>query len=157
MGRTTQAAGSVSARPDGGLTAVWDRHGDSAYALACALLGNEAAAAEAVRRAVDDLAASIAGLSPEQARRSLVRQVYCYAQVPAREAVGEAGLPPMIAWVSTLARLQRGSIALCAFGGLTHREAAALLDVPPGTVAALLAAGLRELGRRTAAATATCA
>ena len=38
---------------------LWDRHGGSAYSLACALLGNEAAAAEAVRLAMADLARSI--------------------------------------------------------------------------------------------------
>jgi len=58
---------------------------------------------------------------------------------------------------STRRNSQRASLALCVFGGLTHREAAALLDVPPGTVAALLTAGLRELGRLAAGGTATCA
>ena len=53
--------------------------------------------------------------------------------------------------------LQRASLALCVFGGLTHREAAALLGVPPSTVAELLTAGLRELGRLAAGRTATCA
>ncbi len=70
-------------------------------------------------------------------------------------APGAALLPPAMVWVSQLARLQRASLALCVFGGLTYREAAALLDVPPVTVADLLTAGLRELGRLAAGTAAT--
>jgi DNA-directed RNA polymerase specialized sigma24 family protein len=150
----TAAAGAVTRQE---LEDLWDRHGGSACALACALLGNEAAAAEAVRLAMADLARSIPDVSTEEARRSLVRQVYRHAQEPVFETSGAVLLPPVMAWVSRLARLQRASLALCVFGGLTHREAAALLDVPPSTVADLLTAGLRELGRLTAGATATCA
>jgi DNA-directed RNA polymerase specialized sigma24 family protein len=152
---TESAPESAVTRRD--LEELWDRHGGSAYALACALLGNEAAAAEAVRLAMADLARSIPDVSTEEARRSLVRQVYRHAQEPVFETSGAVLLPPVMAWVSRLARLQRASLALCVFGGLTHREAAALLDVPPSTVADLLTAGLRELGRLTAGATATCA
>ena len=60
-------------------------------------------------------------------------------------------------WLGQLAQLQRACLALCVFGGLTHREAADLLDVPPSTVAELLTAGLRELGRLAAGGTATSA
>ena len=147
-------AGAVTRRE---LEDLWDRHGGSAYALACALLGNEVAAAEAVRLAMADLARSIRGVSTEEARRCLVRHVYRHTQEPAGETSGAMQLPPVMVWVSQLARLQRASLALCVFGGLTHREAAALLDVPPSTVADLLTAGLRELGRLAAGATATCA
>ena len=104
-----------------------------------------------------DLARSIRGVSTEEARRCLVRQVYRHSQEPAGETSGAVLLPPVMVWVSQLARLQRASLALCVFGGLTHREAAALLDVPPSTVAGLLTAGLRELGRLAAGGTATCA
>ena len=133
---------------------LWDRHGGSAYALACALLGNEVAAAEAVRLAMADLAHSIRGVSTQEARRCLVRHVYRHTQELAGETSGAVLLPPVMVWVSQLARLQRASLALCVFGGLTHREAAALLDVPPSTVADLLTAGLRELGRLAARGTA---
>ncbi len=147
-------AGAVPGRE---LEDLWDRHGESAYALACALLGNEVAAAEAVRLAMADLARSIRGVSTEEARRALVRHVYRHTQEPAGEASGAVLLPPVIVCVSQLARLQRASLALCVFGGLTHRETAALLDVPPSTVADLLTSGLRELGRLTDGATATSA
>jgi DNA-directed RNA polymerase specialized sigma24 family protein len=136
---------------------LWDRHGGSAYALACALLGDEVAAAETVRLAMTDLARSIRGVSTEEARGCLVRHVYRHTQEPADEMPGAVLLPPVMVWVSQLARLQRASLALCVFGGLTHREAAELLDVPPSTVADLLTAGLRELGRLSVGATATCA
>ncbi len=135
---------------------LWNRHGESAYAVACALLGNEGAAAEAVRRAMTDLARSTRGGSTEESRRCLVRHVYQHARGLTGETSGMVMLPPVMVWVSQLARLQRASLALCVFGGLTYRETAALLDVPPSTVADLLTAGLREVGRLTAGATATC-
>jgi DNA-directed RNA polymerase specialized sigma24 family protein len=158
----TAQAPSLGSAPGGAVSRreledLWDRHGGSAYALACALLGNEAAAAEAVRLAMADLADSIRGVSSEEAGRCLVRNVYRHTQEHAGDTSGAVLLPPVMVWVSRLARLQRASLALCVFGGLTHREAAALLDVPPSTVAALLNAGLRELGRLAADSTATCA
>ena len=114
-------------------------------------------AAESVRLAMADLARSIRDVSTEEARRRLARHVYRHTQELAGETSGAVQLPQVMVWVSQLARLQRASLALCAFGGLTHREAAALLDVPPSTVADLLTAGLRELGRLAARGTATCA
>jgi DNA-directed RNA polymerase specialized sigma24 family protein len=150
----TAPASAISRRE---LEDLWDRHGRSAYALACGLLGNEAAAADAVSLAMLDLARSIRGGSTEEARGCLVRHVYRHTQEPADEMPGAVLLPPVMVWVSQLARLQRASLALCVFGGLTHREAAELLDVPPSTVADLLTAGLRELGRLSVGATATCA
>ena len=104
-----------------------------------------------------ELARSMRGLSTEEARRRLVRHVYRLTQEHAGDTSGAALLPPGMELVSQLARLQRASLALCVFGGLTHREAAALLDVPSSTVAALLTSGLRELGRLAADASATSA
>jgi hypothetical protein len=151
-------AGTESTFPAGAVTRgvledLWDRHGGSAYALACALLGNEVAAAAAVRLAMADLARSIRGVSPEEAQRCLVRHVYRHTQELVGQTPSTTQLPPVMVWVSQLARLQRASLALCYFGGLNHREAAALLGVPPGTVADLLNAGLRELGRLAARGT----
>ncbi len=145
MGLTPQAARRESARTGGEHEELWDGHGGAAYALACALCGNESVAAEAVGRAIADLSGSIDGVSTEEVQRRLVRQVHLHAQVVVDEVVGGVALPPVIAWVSRFARLQRASLALCVFGGLTHREAAVLLGVPPSTVADLLRAGLREL------------
>jgi hypothetical protein len=139
------------------LEEVWERHGRSAYALACALLGNEPAAAETVRRSMIALSHSTREGSIEDARLGLMHHVYRLSEQPGPVTSCAAPLPPLMVWVSQLARLQRASLALCVFGGLTHREAADLLDVPPRTVADLITAGLRELGRFTAAATPTCA
>jgi len=152
---TESAAGSAVTRPE--LEDLWYRHGEAAYAVACALVGDEAAAAEAVQLAIADLARSIRGVSTEEARRCLVRHVYQHTRELAGEPSSMVLLPPVMLCVSQLARLQRASLALCVFGGLTYRETAALLDVPPRTVADLLTAGLRELGRLTAGVTATCA
>lgn len=149
-GTESPPAGAVTRRE---LEDLWDRHVGSAYALACALLGNEGAAAAAVRLAMADLARSIRGVSPEEAQRCLVRHVYRHTQELRVETPSTTQLPPVMVWLSQLARIQRACLALCYFGGLTHREAAALLGVPPGTVADLLNAGLRELGRLAARGT----
>ncbi|MFZ2013278.1 MAG: sigma-70 region 4 domain-containing protein [Nocardioides sp.] len=100
-----------------------------------------------------DLARSMCGGSTEEARRCLVRHVYRHTQELVGQTPSTTQLPPVIVWVSKLARVQRASLALCVFGGLTYREAAVLLDVPPATVADLLNAGLRELGRLVARGT----
>lgn len=163
-GRSQLARTSWPAHPDGGpgnsvtrseLENLWDRHGGSGYALACALLGDQAAAVEAVRRAMADLTCSVRGVSTEEAGRCLARHVYRHAHEAAGGTPDAVLLPPVMVWVSQLAWLQRASLALCMFGGLTHRDAADLLDVPPSTVADLLTAGLRELGRLAADSTAT--
>jgi DNA-directed RNA polymerase specialized sigma24 family protein len=136
---------------------LWDRHGTAAYALACALLGNADAASEAVRLAMTELARSGDVLTDDEARRRLARSVHHHAAaLPSGTTVPES-LPPPMVWLSRLARLQRSSLALCVYGGLTHREASQLLDVPPAAVAELITAGLRELNRLAAAETATCA
>ena len=147
-------AGAVTRRE---LEDLWDRHGGSAYALACALLGNEDGAAEAVRLAMADVASSIRGMSTQDAPGCLVRHVYRHTQESAGETPGAVLPSPVMVWMSQLARVQRASLALCVLGGLTHREAAAVLDVPPSTVADLLTTGLRELGRLAAGGTATFA
>ena len=135
---------------------LWNRHSGSAYALACALLGSQAAAVDAVVLAMVDLARWGDG-SDEQARRVLARSIYCHGAVPATAASDTERLPRQMVWLSRLARLQRASLALCVYGGLTHREAADLLRVPPATVADLITAGLRELSRLAAADSAACA
>lgn len=135
---------------------LWDRHSGSAYALACALLGSHARAADAVALAMVDLARWGDG-SDDQARRVLARSIYCHGAVPAVSASDAERLPRSMVRLSRLARLQRASLALCVYGGLTHREAAELLNVAPATVADLLTAGLRELGRFATADAATCA
>ncbi len=148
---TTVRPGGTTA-PD--LEAVWDRHGGSIYALACALLIDEASASRAVRLAMADLARVSGDLSPGAARRSLARGVYGHAQVLGGTRTSSGQLPPVMTWLSRLARVQREALALCAYGGLTHREAADLLGVTPGSVADVLTGSLRELARIAAGASA---
>ena len=126
---------------------LWDRHGRSVYALACTLLGDEVAAARAVLLGMTDLANSSESLSAEDARRSMARHVYWRSQELAGDTSRTLHLPPAMVRLGELAQLQRASLALCVFGGHTHREAAGLLGVPPMTVAELLTAGLKEVGR----------
>lgn len=126
---------------------LWDRHGTSVYALACALLGEDKAAVQVVTLAMRDLVGSTACESTDEARRVLTRHVYRRSL----EQVGTAGmtgyLPPAMVWLSRLADLQRTCLALCVFGGQTHREAADLIGIPALSVAHLLTSGLRELSR----------
>jgi hypothetical protein len=139
------------------LAKVWDRHGGSVYALACALLGDEAAAVRTVTLAMVDLARSTDAESHEDTLRFLARRVYRHSQEAPVEQSDSSHLPPVMVWLSQLAQLQRACLALCVFGGHTHREAADLLGVHPNTVAELLTAGLRELGHLAAGGAATSA
>lgn len=124
---------------------VWDSHGSSVYAMACALTADEAAATQAVTLGMVDLALSTDSVTAPDVRRSLVRQVYRRTQELRDDRPTTQLLPPVMAGLAQLAPLQRASLALCCLGGYTHREAAALLDVPPLTVAELLTAGLKEI------------
>jgi len=127
---------------------LWDRHGRSVYALAYTLLGgDDEAATRAVTLGMTDLARSSDSVSTKDARRSMARHVYWRSQEIADKTRRTTDLPPAMVWLSQLAQLQRACLALCVFGGHTHREAAGVLDVPPMMAAELLTAGLRELGR----------
>lgn len=126
---------------------LWERHGTATYALACALLGNEQAAIQAVTLAMTDLARSSVGASPDDARRALARRIYWRSEELASDTTRTLLLPPAMVWIGQLAQLQRTCLALCLFGGHTHREAAALVGLPQMAVAALLTSGLKELGQ----------
>jgi hypothetical protein len=143
----------TSSAPD--LEQVWDRDGASVYKLACALLGDEAAAVRVATLAMVDLALSTDGDAHENTLRFLTGRVYRHSQEVAVEPSGGANLPPVMVWLGQLAQLQRACLALCVFGRHTHREAADLLDVPPSKVAKLLTAGLRELGQMATGGAAT--
>jgi hypothetical protein len=139
------------------LESLWNRHGGSAYAFACALLGDEAAAARTVTLAMVDLALSASSESREGTLCFLARRVYAHGREAVVGPSGTSDLPPVMVWLGQLAQLQRACLALCVYGGLTHREAADLLDIPSGRVAELLTAGLRELGHLAAGGAATSA
>lgn len=133
--------------------ALWNSQGRSVYALACALLGDEAAAMRAVAFGMTDFARSDVSISANDARRSLARHVYWRSTKLADEESSTPRLPPAMVWLAQLAQLQRACLALCVFGWHTHREAAGLLGVPPLTVAQMLTSGLQELSRLTSAET----
>lgn len=127
----------------------------SVYALACTLLGDRAAAVQAVTLGMSDIARSTSAASSNDAHRSWGRHVYWRSQ----ELAGERSrtpphLPPAMVWLSQLAQLQRACLALCLFGGHSHHEAAELLGIPPMTVADLLTTGLREVVAAAGGATA---
>ncbi len=104
-----------------------------------------------------DLALSTTAESREETLDFLSRRVFLHSQDVSVAPSSSPHLPPVMGWLGQLAHLQRACLALCVFGGLTHREAADLLAVPPGTVAELLTAGLRELGQVAAGGAATSA
>jgi DNA-directed RNA polymerase specialized sigma24 family protein len=144
------ASRSTALQPEG----LWDRHGRSVYALACALLGDEKAAAQAVTLGMSDLARSTGSVATNDARRSWARHVYLRSQELAGEMSSTPPSPPAMVWFGRLTPPQRACLALCLFGGHTSVEAAGLLGVPPTTVAGLLTAGLREVERSAATGTA---
>ena len=87
----------------------------------------------------------------------MARHVYWRSHELADKTPRTLHLLPAMIWLGQLAQLQRACLALCTFGGHTHRETAALLGVPPMTVAELLTAGLREVGRLVTSNAATSA
>lgn len=125
---------------------LWERHGRSAYAIACVLLGDAATASQAVELAMADLAQSGGLESARDAKRSMARHVYRRSQDLPADLSRTLPMPPAMVLVHQLSQLQRACLALCLFGGHTYREAAALLGVAPSTAAALLTSGLAELG-----------
>jgi DNA-directed RNA polymerase specialized sigma24 family protein len=129
---------------------LWERHGRSAYAIACVLLEDAAPAARAVELAMADLAQSAVRESARDARRSMARHVYRRSQELSADTSLTTPMPPAMVWVNQLGQLQRACLALCLFGGHTYREAAALLGVAPSTAAALLTSGLTDIGRTAA-------
>lgn len=156
MELATQVTGPVDGRhdirvvqlthPTPPLEDLWELHGGHLYGLACALVGDEAAAVRTVTLAMVDLARTAAGEWPEDPLHYLVGRVYWRSTEVSTPPSGMSHLPPVMTWLAQLAQLQRASLALCVFGGHTHREAAELLGVPHATVAELLTAGLHELG-----------
>lgn len=126
---------------------LWDRHGTSTYALACALLCDKTAAIRAVIMAMQDLTGSTVSTSLADARGALSRYVYWRSRELTGGTAMTGSLPPTMVSLSRLADLQRTCLALCVFGGQTHQEAADLLGVPSSTVARMLTSGLRELSR----------
>jgi DNA-directed RNA polymerase specialized sigma24 family protein len=148
-GRARATAAHTSCEIDAGTTPrledLWVVHGERLYRLACALLGDEAAAVQTVTRAMVDLARMPVGEWPEDLRRYLAGRVYWRSAEVSSQPPDLSRLPPVMTWLAQLAQLQRACLALCVFGDLTHREAADLLHVAPTTVAELLTAGLREL------------
>ena len=124
---------------------VWDRHGTATYALACALLGDEATAIRVITLAMVDLVREDGAVSAATARPVLARHVYLRSQEMVGRTFRTLDLPAAMVWLGRLAPVQRACLALCVFGGLTHHETAELLDLPPMSVAELLTAGLRDL------------
>lgn len=128
---------------------AWEQHGRSLYALASTLLGDREAAVRAVTLGMTDLVHSPHRGPAADLRRCMARHVYRRTLELAAQAPTTRQLPSAMAGLGRLAQLQRACLALCVFGGHTYREAAGVLGVQPVTVAELLTAGLREVGRFT--------
>jgi len=147
---------ALSAHPDSDLEStraapwledLWDRHGRAVYTLACALLGDETAAAQAVRLGMTDLAHSAERASTNDAHRSWARHVYVRSQEIADETSRISHSQSAMTSLGQLPLPQRTCLALCLYGGHTCREVASLLGVPHLAVADLLTTGLRDVER----------
>lgn len=141
--------GHAAGGPSSGAWAedLWNSHGQLVYSMACALLGDEAAAMRAVALGMVDFATSSAVTSADDTAHTLARHVYRRSTQCTGEATSSPSLPPAMVWLAQLAQHQRTSIALCAFGGFTYTDVAELLDTTPLAVAQLLSSGMDELSR----------
>lgn len=130
----------------------WDLHGTLLFSLACALLGDEAAALRAVSLGMVDLYSwsdAQADESPEVTLAAGAGCVYtrCYAGLSEPLLGRSMTVPPLMFWLGELARGQRAALALCVFGGHTYQQAATRLDIPAEDAANLLRSGLHDLCR----------
>ncbi|HXH77729.1 hypothetical protein [Nocardioides sp.] len=142
-GSTLRAAADTDRSPrTRDLEDLWDRHGASVYTLAYALLGDETAAARAMRLGMNDLARAADCGSTGDSHRSWAHHVYLRSQELLADASSTPGASPAPQWLGHLAQVQRACLALCLFGGHTYREVASVLDLQPMAVADLLNTGL---------------
>lgn len=143
----TPHAVPTPARADAWAEDLWNDHGQFVYSMACALLGDESAAMQAVAQGMVDYAHAGVMTSGDDTTRALARHVYRRATHLSVEIDDSTALPPAMLWLAQLAQLQRAALALCAFGGFTCTGAAELLRTTPTAVAQLLSSGLDELRR----------
>lgn len=140
---------------------LWARHGTELYSLACAIAGNHAGAQRAITAGMTsylDRVEDRPGPETDEAIHALAPFVYRghkrRVQDQARYRVVHL-LPPLMDGLRELALLQRTSVALWAFAGLSRREVADLLGQSPADIANLLRCGLRDLDDTTALASAS--
>ena len=113
--------------------------------MACALLGDESAAMQAVADGMVDFSRRTP--SPARTRPCTGSPVYRRTTYLTAGTADSSALPPAMVWLAQLARLQRAALALCAFGGFTCRSAAELLGTDPRCGRQLLSSGLDEVRR----------
>jgi hypothetical protein len=137
---------------------VWERHGTALYSLACAMAGSHAGAQRAITAGMTSYLNRVKdrpGPETDEVVHALAPFVYRgferRVQDQARFRVVHV-LPPLMDRLREVALLQRASIALWAFGGLSRREVADLLGQSPAAIATLLRCGLRDLDDTTALA-----
>ena len=130
---------------------VWQRHGMALYSLACAMAGSHAGAQRAITAGMTSYLERVEdrpGPETDEAIHALAPFVYLghqrRVQAQARYRVVHL-LPPVMDRLRELALLQRTSIALWTFAGLSRREVAELLGQSPAAIATLLQCGLRDL------------
>ncbi len=135
---------------------VWERHGLALYSLACAMAGSHAGAQRALTAGMTtyfNRAKDRPGPGTDEAIHALAPFVYRSHQRRVQDQTRYRVvhlLPPLMDRLRELALLQRTSIALWVFGGLSRREVADLLGQSPAAIAALLRCGLRDLDDMTA-------
>lgn len=132
---------------------LYDRHGTALHTVANVLIGDQVRAEALVVEAI--IAQSATRIADRDDRRSSLRQLAAgaYAAWSRHPSLAGISLPPATAPRSSIATVyrlpddQRVAVALCAFGGHTHRQAAAVLGLPAGRVADLLREALLTLGQ----------
>jgi RNA polymerase sigma-70 factor (ECF subfamily) len=154
------------------LAELYDRYGQTAYALAFRMLRNETLAEDAVQEAFLTVWRSAARFVPERAKASTWLMTIVHRRavdlvrreerrraeplVPGAEPVSPDSSPPEAAWLrlqrervqEALRRLpdeQRETIELAYYGGFTQSELADRLGQPLGTIKSRMFAGLARL------------
>lgn len=133
------------------LGALWDRHGATAFSLACSITASPSIAEAVVADAFAHAWRGAPTFDPQHMSvfawlTSLVRS-HALAAKPRDVEV------PRVVTREALDGMQARAIELAFFGGMTKREIASALQLPEGAVASLLRGAVEALGRTSMPAT----
>lgn len=138
--------------------AMLDRYGPALFTLACVLIHDPVRAEQLVTRTIASRSNGFLYRTKVESRvvaRRLAAQVYLqwFCADPNNSPSVTITVSPtddsprgaLLRGLRALPDDHRAALALCTFGGHTHRQAAAVLELPTARVAELLCEAMREL------------